>query len=272
MEESVSVPSPTVFCAVVVPSATVTPATAPDIGGGVGAAAAVQRVVAVLADQRVVVVAAVQRVVAGAAVQRVVAASPFRMSLPAKPFTLSLLPPPEMVLSPRAARQRVGEVGADEVLDRRQRVGAVADRVLRGRRGERHRHAGDGAGIGGGVGAAAAGQRIVAVLADQRVVVVAAVQRVVVGAAVQRVVAGVAVQRVVAGMTDLSCANTLAVKPQKLRLIEINRLRGECKTRRAKNLLANVPPDRVCPWRPLRRRMVPRILPAAGITDEVSQR
>ena len=125
IDDSVSVPSPTVFCAVVVASNRHA-GDRSDIGGGVDAVAAIQRVVAVLADQRVVVVAAVQRVVVGAAVQRVVARIAVQDVVAGKALHVVVAAAAGEGVVAGGARQRVGEVRADEVLDGGQRVGAVA--------------------------------------------------------------------------------------------------------------------------------------------------
>ena len=116
-----------------------------EIGDGVGAvvvlhdelvgpAAAGERVVAVLADQVVVVGAAIQRVVVGAAVQQVVAVVAVQnVDAGEAHHRVVVVAAGEHIVA-AAAVQRVTEARADHVLHGRQRIGAVAHRVLRGRR------------------------------------------------------------------------------------------------------------------------------------------
>ena len=131
------------------------------IAGGVGAAAADQRIGPGPADQRVIAQAAVDDI------------------------------------GPGGADQQIGIGRADNILDRiakehiaRRIATRVGDRAV-----ERHRHPGPGGAVIDYIGAVAADQRVGASPADQRVVAVAAVEIVVARATRQRIVARACIDR-----------------------------------------------------------------------------
>ena len=192
--------------------ADVRPADVARAGRGVGHHVEVEDVAAAAADQHVGAAAAAQHVVAVRAFQLVDPDAGDQHVVAEPSVQVVVARPARERVRPAVAEQHVAEAGADQVLDARP---GVADRVAGvaaaeqpgvdalGRRG-----------VGGGVDAAAADQRVGAAAADQHVVAGAAVQPVGAGAAVEPVVAVAAVERVaggeagevvVAGVADEAC-------------------------------------------------------------------
>ena len=138
------------------------------------ASATIERITAIAAQKAVIATAAatIQIVIAAATIERIIA-------------HVAIQP----IVAARTG-QTVIEAGAKDILDIEQRVGAIADGVLRGGQAEIDGDPGQGTTITGNINAVPAVEIIIARIADEGIIAAKARYRVIAAGSAQAVIAG----------------------------------------------------------------------------------